>query len=53
MSSQKQPVSDARKKSMKVYYDKNKEAINTNRLLNRVRSGKQKGIQRAKFNLYE
>ena len=53
MSSQKQPVSDARKKSMKVYYDKNKEAININRLLNRVRSGKQKGIQRAKFNLYE
>jgi hypothetical protein len=46
------PVSDARKKTMKVYYDQNREAINTNRLLNRVKSGKQKGIQRAKFDLY-
>jgi len=45
-------VSDARKKTMKVYYDKNREAINSNRLLNRIKSGKQKGIQRAKYDLY-
>jgi len=53
MSSPKQPVSNARKKSMKIYYDSKKRVINKNRLLNRIRSGKQKGIQRAKFALYD
>jgi hypothetical protein len=53
MSSPKQPVSNARKKTMKVYYDINKKAINANRLLNRIKSGKQKGLQRAKFEAYE
>jgi hypothetical protein len=38
---------------MKVYYDINKKAINANRLLNRIKSGKQKGLQRAKFEAYE
>ena len=52
MTSAKTPVSDARKKSMKSYYTLNKEAINANRLLHRVKSGKQKGIQRRKFELY-
>jgi hypothetical protein len=53
MSFSKQPVSNARKKSMKIYYDSKKRVINKNRLLNRIRSGKQKGIQRAKFALYD
>ena len=53
MLSPRQPVSNARKKSMKIYYDSKKRVINKNRLLNRIRSGKQKGIQRAKFALYD
>jgi hypothetical protein len=52
MSSPK-PVSDARKKTMKVYYDSKKQVINKNRLLNRIKKGSQKGLQRAKFELYE
>lgn len=47
------PVSAARKITMKAYYDAKKTVINKNRLLNRIRSGKQKGLQRAKFELYE
>ena len=53
MSSPKQPVSNARKTTMKVYYNINKTAINKNRLINRIKSGKQKGLQRAKFEAYE
>jgi hypothetical protein len=49
----KKPVSDARKASMKMYYDAKKQQINKNRLLNRIKSGKQKGIQRAKLELYD
>ena len=49
----RKPVSDARKASMKTYYDAKKQQINKNRLLNRVKSGKQKGIQRAKLELYD
>jgi len=48
----KKPVSDARKASMKLYYDNKKTQINKNRLLNRIKSGKQKGLQRAKLELY-
>jgi hypothetical protein len=56
MASAQQPkkiVSDARKTSMKAYYDINKNQINKNRLLNRIKSGKQKGIQRAKLEMYD
>jgi len=49
----KKPVSDARKASMKIYYDSKKQQINKNRLLNRIKSGKQKGLQRAKLELYD
>jgi len=49
----KKPVSDARKASMKLYYDSKKQQINKNRLLNRIKSGKQKGLQRAKLELYD
>jgi hypothetical protein len=49
----KKPVSDARKASMKMYYDSKKQQINKNRLLNRIKSGKQKGLQRAKLELYD
>jgi len=49
----KKPVSDARKASMKLYYDAKKTQINRNRLLNRIKSGKQKGLQRAKLELYD
>ena len=49
----KKPVSDARKASMKLYYDNKKTQINKNRLLNRIKSGKQKGLQRAKLELYD
>jgi hypothetical protein len=38
---------------MKAYYDNKKTQINKNRLLNRIKSGKQKGIQRAKLELYD
>jgi hypothetical protein len=41
----KKPVSDARKASMKIYYDSKKQQINKNRLLSRIKSGKQKGLQ--------
>ena len=56
MSSTQQPkktVSNARKLSMKTYYDAKKQQINKNRLLNRIKSGKQKGLQRAKLELYD
>jgi hypothetical protein len=53
MSSPKKIVSDARKVTMKTYYDAKKQQINKNRLLNRIKSGKQKGIQRAKLELYD
>jgi len=46
-------MSDARKVTMKAYYDINKNQINKNRLLNRIKSGKQKGLQRAKLELYD
>jgi hypothetical protein len=46
-------VSDARKASMKMYYDSKKQQINKNRLLSRIKSGKQRGLQRAKLELYE
>jgi hypothetical protein len=49
----KKPISDARKASMKMYYDSKKQQINKNRLLNRIKSGKQKGLQRAKLELYD
>jgi hypothetical protein len=49
----KTPVSDARKASMKAYYESKKQQINKNRLLNRIKSGKQKGLQRAKLELYD
>jgi len=49
----KKPVSDARKASMKIYYDSKKQQINKNRLLNRIKSGKQRGLQRAKLELYD
>jgi hypothetical protein len=38
---------------MKLYYDSKKQQINKNRLLNRIKSGKQKGLQRAKLELYD
>ena len=53
MSSPKKIMSDARKVTMKAYYDINKNQINKNRLLNRIKSGKQKGLQRAKLELYD
>jgi hypothetical protein len=49
----KKPVSDARKTSMKTYYDAKKQQINKNRLLSRIKSGKQKGLQRAKLEMYD
>ena len=49
----KKPVSDARKASMKMYYDSKKQQINKNRLLSRIKSGKQKGLQRAKLEMYD
>jgi len=49
----KTPVSDARKASMKIYYDSKKQQINKNRLLSRIKSGKQRGLQRAKLELYD
>jgi len=49
----KTPVSDARKTSMKAYYDNKKSQINRNRLLDRLKSGKQKGIQRAKLEAFD
>jgi len=49
----KTPVSDARKASMKLYYDAKKQQINKNRLLSRIKSGKQKGLQRAKLEMYD
>ena len=49
----KKPVSDARKASMKFYYDSKKQQINKNRLLSRIKSGKQRGLQRSKLELYD
>ena len=49
----KKPISDARKATMKLYYDNKKTQINKNRLLNRIKSGKQKGLQRAKLDDYD
>jgi len=38
---------------MRVYYNANKQEINRNRLLDRITSGKQKGLQRAKLEMYD
>jgi len=53
MSSPKKAVSNERRASMKLYYDSNKNQINRNRLLDRITSGKQKGLQRAKLEMYD
>ena len=53
MSSPKKIMSDARKNSMRAYYNANKQEINRNRLLDRITSGKQKGLQRAKLEMYD
>jgi hypothetical protein len=46
-------VSDARKASMKMYYDSKKQQLNKNRLLSRIKSGKQSGLQRAKLDAFD
>jgi len=53
MSSPKKIMSDGRKASMRAYYEANKQEINKNRLLNRIASGQQKGLQRSKLEIYD
>ena len=49
----KKIVSDGRKASMRAYYNAKKQQINRNRLLDRITSGNQKGLQRAKLEMYD
>ena len=46
-------TTEARRQSMKVYYDKKASDINRNRLLQRIESGKQNGIQRSVLSKYD